>query len=45
MATTVLLDTCAFIWLTQEPGNLSLAATEAINDPTGIPPDDGADEA
>jgi PIN domain nuclease of toxin-antitoxin system len=30
---TLLLDTCAFIWLTQEPGKLSTAATGAINDP------------
>ncbi len=30
---TLLLDTCVFIWLTQEPGKLSVAAQSAINDP------------
>ena len=30
---TLLLDTCAFIWLTQEPGKLSATAQAAINDP------------
>jgi PIN domain nuclease of toxin-antitoxin system len=30
---TLLLDTCAFIWLTQEPEKLSAAAQSAINDP------------
>ncbi|MCX6876589.1 MAG: type II toxin-antitoxin system VapC family toxin [Verrucomicrobia bacterium] len=30
---TLLLDTCAFIWLTQEPERLSAAAQAAINDP------------
>ena len=29
----LLLETCAFIWLTQEPGKLSAAAQAAINDP------------
>jgi PIN domain nuclease of toxin-antitoxin system len=29
---TLLLDTCAFIWLTQEPEKLSAAAQAAIND-------------
>jgi PIN domain nuclease of toxin-antitoxin system len=28
----LLLDTCAFIWLTQEPGKLGAAAKDAIND-------------
>ena len=36
MSTTVLLDTCAFIWLTQEPGKLSTASIAAINDPSNI---------
>jgi len=30
---TLLLDTCVFIWLTQEPGRLSTAAQAAIDDP------------
>ena len=30
---TLLLDTCAFIWLTQEPNKLSAAAQAAINNP------------
>lgn len=30
---TLLLDTCAFIWLTQEPGKLSATAQSAINVP------------
>jgi PIN domain nuclease of toxin-antitoxin system len=30
---TLRLDTCAFIWLTQEPEKLSTAAQAAINDP------------
>ena len=29
----LLLDTCAFIWLTQEPAKLSAAARSAIDDP------------
>ncbi len=29
----LLLDTCAFLWLAGKPSNLSLAATQAINDP------------
>ena len=29
---TLLLDTCAFIWRTQEPEKLSAAAQAAIND-------------
>ena len=29
----LLLDTCVFIWLTQEPVKLGAAATAAINDP------------
>jgi PIN domain nuclease of toxin-antitoxin system len=33
MATPLLLDTCTFIWLTQDPGKLSAASTSAINDP------------
>lgn len=31
---TLLLDTCAFIWLAQEPAKLSPAARAAIDDPT-----------
>jgi len=30
---TLLLDTCVFIWLTQEPAKLSAVAQTAINDP------------
>ena len=30
----LLLDTCSFIWLTQEPSKLSPAAQSAINDPS-----------
>ena len=33
MATPLLLDTCTYIWLTQDPGKLSAASTAAINDP------------
>ena len=29
----LLLDTCAFIWLTQEPAKLSAAVRAAIDDP------------
>lgn len=29
----LLLDTCTFIWLTQEPGRISVAAASALNDP------------
>ncbi len=30
---TLLLDTCAFLWLTNEPRKLSRVSTAAINDP------------
>ena len=32
----LLLDSCTLIWLTSEPGRLSAAATEAINDPASV---------
>ena len=32
----LLLDTCAFIWLTSEPAQLSGAASSAINDPASV---------
>ena len=32
----LLLDTCVLIWLTQEPEKLSLAASNAINDPANL---------
>ena len=33
---TLLLDTCAFIWLTQEPAKLSAVAQAAIDDSANI---------
>lgn len=32
----LLLDTCALIWLTSEPAQLSEAASTAINDPAAV---------
>jgi len=33
---TILLDTCAFIWMSTDEGQLSVAAREAIADPANI---------
>lgn len=33
----LLLDSCTLIWLASEPGQLSAAATAAINDPASVP--------